>query len=94
MLISFQIHATKITTIYNGIDFADKKLFDLDDLRKEWGLSKDDFIVTMVARFDLVKCHTVAFEALKEVVQVHPNVKLLLVGDGTPIRRRCPARSC
>ncbi len=49
------------------------------------GIHKEDFVIVMVARFDPVKCHTLAFAALKEVIRLHPHVKLLLVGDG-PIR--------
>jgi L-malate glycosyltransferase len=85
MLVNFHIDSDRITTIYNGINFEEKNTYDLEGLRKEWGLHQDDFVITMVARFDPVKCHTLAFAALKEVVRTNPNVKLLLVGDG-PIR--------
>ena len=54
-------------------------------MKKELGIQKDDFIITMVARLDPVKCHTLALAALKEVVREYPFVKLLLIGDG-PIR--------
>lgn len=87
MLIEFQIEPEKITTIYNGIDFEKKKTYNLEELRNNWNLDRDDFIIAMVARFDPVKCHTLAFTSLKEVIKANPdlNIKLLLVGDG-PIR--------
>jgi L-malate glycosyltransferase len=85
MLVGFHIDHDKITTIYNGIDFSQKKNYDLVKVRNELRISLEDFVLVMVARFDPVKCHTVAFAALREVVDSHPNVKLLLVGDG-PIK--------
>ena len=86
MLVGFQIEPRRITTIYNGIDFAQKKTYDLSVIRSELGINQEeDFVVVMVARLDPVKCHTLAITAMKEVVGSHPGVKLLLVGDG-PIR--------
>ena len=85
MLVGFQIPPDKITTIYNGINFEVKKSYDLQKVRHDLGIHKEDFVIVMVARFDPVKCHTLAFSALKEVTRLHPHVKLLLVGDG-PIR--------
>ena len=63
-----------------------KKSYDLQKIRHDLGIHKEDFVIVMVARFDPVKCHTLAFSALKEVTRLHPHVKLLLVGDG-PIKR-------
>ena len=85
MLVDFDIEPEKITTIYNGIDFKKKNTYDLSKVKDELGITQDDFVIVMVARFDPVKCHTVAFAALKEVIKVYPHVKLLLIGDG-PIR--------
>ena len=86
MLVDFAIDAEKITTIYNGIDFKKKNTYDLTKAREELSIGTNEFIIVMVARFDPVKCHTLAFSAVKEVIKTHPNVKLLLIGDG-PIRK-------
>lgn len=82
MLISFNIHSSKITTIYNGIDFNEKNEYNLKKIGKNLEIENEDFIIVMVARFDPVKRHTIAFSALKEVIKFNPNVKLLLIGDG------------
>lgn len=83
MLVSFGVKPNKITTIFNGIDFSqpvEKKL-----CREDINLSINDFIIVMVARFDPVKRHALAIEAVEEVIKHHPEVQLLLIGDG-PIR--------
>lgn len=67
-----------ITTIYNGIKMpilpANEKIFD--------------FIC--VARFSKQKNHKLLLEAFKEVVISHPDVTLLLVGDGE-LKKECEA---
>ena len=55
---------------------------NLTKLKHDLGIDQKDFVIVMVARFDPVKRHTIAFTALKEVIKVNPYVKLLLVGDG------------
>ena len=82
MLIDFKVHSNKITTIYNGINFEIKRPYDLKIVKNELGLLETDFIITMVARLDPVKCHTLAISALRELVIKYPFVKLLLIGDG------------
>jgi L-malate glycosyltransferase len=80
ILIDFDIPSGKISTILNGIDF-NKKLPD-PYTREELGLEADDFVMIMAARLEPVKGHTVAFEALMQVIGSHRKVKLLLAGDG------------
>mgnify|MGYP001255366960 FL=1 len=84
MLIDFQIAPQKITTIYNGINFNDKRTYNLDELRKELNLDKTDFVIVMVARFDPVKRHSLAIRSLERVVKNNPelSIKMLLIGDG------------
>ncbi|WP_163183094.1 glycosyltransferase [Neobacillus sedimentimangrovi] len=80
MLEEFGVGTQKITTIYNGIDFSftpNKKLS-----REELKLSVEDFVILMVARLDPVKRHKLAIDAVEKAIQLHPQIKLLLVGDG------------
>jgi L-malate glycosyltransferase len=81
ILLDHHIDETKITTILNGIDF-DKELPEPFS-REELGMKKDDFIILMVARLEAVKGHKVALKAVSNLVGDRPNVKLLLVGDGS-----------
>ncbi|MEH7225034.1 glycosyltransferase family 4 protein [Bacillus sp. JJ1566] len=84
MLVEFGIKENSITTIYNGISFTEPKFERVT--REELGLTKNDFVIIMIARLHPVKGHTIAFEAVKELKRDHPNVRLVLVGDG-PIRQ-------
>lgn len=79
-LVSFGTNPSKITTIYNGIEFSklDKKRNLLS--RENVGVSDEDFVITMVARLHPIKGHELVFEALEQINQ--PKIKLLLVGDG------------
>lgn len=81
MINSFGVDKDKISTIYNGINFHE--IFNGSALSyKDLKLSPNDFVVVMVARFDPVKRHGLAIEAIKNFATKHPGVKLLLVGDG------------
>ncbi|WP_423799687.1 glycosyltransferase [Neobacillus sp. SAB-20_R2A] len=83
MMVEFGISSDKITTIFNGIDFSVPIIKEVS--RKEMKLSKEDFVILMVARLDPVKRHQLALKAVKEAIKFHPEIKLLLVGDG-PMR--------
>lgn len=83
MMIEFGVKPEKTTTILNGIDF-NKRTNDKIS-RSDLKLFEEDFVILMVARFDPVKRHELAFNALKLVINNNPNVKLILIGDG-PIK--------
>lgn len=83
MLVGFGVDKGKITTIYNGISFDEKRNVSLT--RADLQLKKDLFVIIMVARLHPIKGHEVVFAALSEIINLHPEVQLLLVGDG-PIR--------
>lgn len=69
-----------ITTIYNGISFEEtqKTFYCHEDFK----LTKNDFVMIMVGRLHPIKGHVVVFEAIKNLKEVIPNLKLLIVGDG------------
>lgn len=70
----------KITAILNGIDFRrTPEPYD----RKAFRFRDNDFLILMVARLERVKGHEMALRALKKVARAHPNVRLLLIGDGS-----------
>ena len=51
-------------------------------IRRNLEISEDTFVVGHVGRFHEAKNHEFLIEVFKEIVQVHPNSKLLLIGDG------------
>ena len=55
----------------------------LTDLRPEYGLGKDDFVVGIVARMQKHRRFEIFFEALTKVAAEVPSLKILLVGRGT-----------
>lgn len=74
----------RVSIIKNAIDI-DKFIFDKQKrkkIRKEFGLSEDEFVIGHVGRFEYQKNHRFLLETFASVVKLLPNAKLVLVGDG------------
>ena len=74
----------KFTTIYSGFDvepFVSPPRRP-EAVRAELGLKPDDIVIGKVARLFPLKGHEYLVPAAKAVIDRHPNVKFLLVGDG------------
>jgi glycosyltransferase involved in cell wall biosynthesis len=54
---------------------------DISSLKKKERL-EDDFVIGHVGRFIPAKNHHFLLQILKEILKIHPQTKLLLVGDG------------
>jgi len=81
------IPADHIEVITGGIDFPER-LADhgaRERMRAHWGLSADDFVIGHVAAFTAEKGQLDALDALLALLPKHPNIRMLLVGDG-PLR--------
>jgi L-malate glycosyltransferase len=80
ILMGLNIPEDKISVILNGIDFHLKpeRIYN----RKDFGLSKNDFVIIMIARLEAVKGHKIALEALASSLENNKNIQLLLAGDG------------
>ena len=57
------------------------------DMRPEFGLKADDFVVGIVARIQTHRRFDVLLDAMKIVSERNPKVKLLIVGRGTKMRQ-------
>lgn len=55
--------------------------------RHQFGLGPDDFVVGMIGRLFKLKGHDDLFAAAPRLLEEHPRIRFLLVGDG-PWRRR------
>ncbi|MCG3133095.1 MAG: D-inositol-3-phosphate glycosyltransferase [Planctomycetes bacterium] len=55
----------------------------LPDLRKDYGIEPEDFVVGIVARMQRHRRFEVFFEAMTQVARRVPRMKILLVGRGT-----------
>lgn len=76
-----------IEVIYNGIKplVADPK--QVKALRQDLNIPEDASIVGTVARLDPIKNQTMMIEAFSLVLKEHPNIYLLIVGDGEERQR-------
>jgi glycosyltransferase involved in cell wall biosynthesis len=75
---------SSITVIPNGIDV--KRFANTTSSRQvrrsEWHVSEESVVLGIMARIDAMKDHATLLEAVKRVLQVHSNVRLVSVGSG------------
>jgi glycosyltransferase involved in cell wall biosynthesis len=74
-------HAGRVVTVHNGIA-ARGQGTPRGKLRRELGIAVDVPVVAMVSVLREGKGHDVAFAALAQLRERHPDVRLLVVGDG------------
>lgn len=55
---------------------------EIDELRRQFGIKKDDFVILFVGRLGEEKSVDLLIEAQVSLVRTNPNCKLLIVGDG------------
>lgn len=74
----------KCTTVYSGMNVDPFLWADTHRLavRQRLGISDEDVVVGKIARLFHLKGHSDLIQAAAKVVQVHPNAKFLLIGDG------------
>jgi glycosyltransferase involved in cell wall biosynthesis len=71
-------------SLYCGVDFSHfRQPADQTNLRAELGLPPDAFVVGHVGRFSEQKNHKFLIEIAAEIARREPNMRLLLIGDGT-----------
>jgi glycosyltransferase involved in cell wall biosynthesis len=83
------IPASRIRTIYNGVNLAPflANGQDRQAIRRSLGLAATDFVAITVARLDYLKDHATAVTALARLRAEMPAARLVLVGEG-PERQR------
>jgi glycosyltransferase involved in cell wall biosynthesis len=81
---SYGMPSEKIAVIYNGIEVGtvEGRPSARDRLMKEFGIREGSLIVTTVGRLAEQKGHIFLIRAMQKLVAEHPQVVLLLVGDG------------
>ena len=81
----FPIHSRKFANIANGIDidrFATQ--VDRDEVRLQWGIRPEHFLIGTVANFRKVKNHNCLIRAFDKLSTIYPHTRLVLVGRGYP----------
>ncbi len=72
-----------VETIYNGVDARKfSPGFAQDDLRKKIQIDSEDIVIGAVGRLSPEKGLEYLISAARDVVNVYPRTKVLLVGDG------------
>ena len=71
-------------TVYSGMEVERyvSPQWSRDEVRRELGISEDDFVLGTIARLAELKGHDDLLDALEELMNQRPNLKLLWVGDG------------
>jgi len=76
------LNPDRVKVIYNGINPDLYLITNTQDLRKEIGLTENDFVIGFVGRFSVQKGIQYALEAFKIISEKFENVHLLLCGEG------------
>jgi sugar transferase (PEP-CTERM/EpsH1 system associated) len=78
----------RVTQIYNGVDTEKYSPGgDRTRIRQALGLAVNSPVLGVVARLDSIKDHPTLFSAFETVRKKHPEVQLVVVGEG-PDRKR------
>jgi glycosyltransferase involved in cell wall biosynthesis len=83
------VGSSKITVIPNGIDPAHWEVFRGNgsvEVKNTLGLSEDAILLGTVGRLVPFKGHSILLQSIAMIAENHPNVYLLIIGDG-PLRR-------
>jgi glycosyltransferase involved in cell wall biosynthesis len=81
-LIKKRIAENKIVVVQNGIEIPGFWNGNLDTLKRNFGILKDDLIVGIVGRLSIEKNHRFFIDVANRLSSIFPNLKFLIVGDG------------
>jgi len=75
----------RISVLPNGVDLSifNPNGYSRKDIREEFGLREDDFVIGLVARINPGKGQLELVRAAKRLKQKYPGLKYLLVGEAT-----------
>ena len=85
--IKWGICEVKLVQINHGLKLDVFNNFDqkeLESLKNQFGLDRDDFVIGMIARLEFWKGHKYAISAIANLVPKYPNIKLLIFGSSGP----------
>ena len=74
----------KITVIVNGVlPLREVTPEEVEAKKAELGIRDGDFVCGIAARLEHYKGHAYLLDAVKEISEKHPNIKVLIMGRGT-----------
>jgi glycosyltransferase involved in cell wall biosynthesis len=76
--------ARRVSVIHNGIDLGpfDRQETTRASARRRLDIPEEDLVLIQVARLDPLKDHPTALRAFRRVLDVRPDARLLLIGEG------------
>ncbi|MBI4775907.1 MAG: glycosyltransferase family 4 protein [Deltaproteobacteria bacterium] len=78
-----RFNPARIVSVPAGVDERRfRPVSDAEPVRREFGLSPDDFVLGIVAILRSWKGHEILLEASKQLLGRIPNLKVMIVGDG------------
>ncbi|MGD1047272.1 MAG: glycosyltransferase family 4 protein [Candidatus Krumholzibacteriaceae bacterium] len=78
------VSAARMTVIPSGIDVeAFRTAKASSGLERRWGIVKGECVIGVVAAFEAEKGHRILLRAAERVVRESPNVRFILVGEGS-----------
>ncbi len=88
---SHKVPKSKIRVIFNAVDIDEyrRRILekDPDTLKQNLGIDKNAFVIGSVSRLVRDKGHDYLIAAMPKLIKTHPNVFLLIVGDGREKKR-------
>lgn len=83
-LVDMGCDARKITTMINGVERV--RVLSSDEIafwRAKYGLTRNNFVITILARLEEYKGHKTLLEAAEICKKYYPNFRFFIVGDGS-----------
>lgn len=73
----------RVLTIPNAVDPAEFQALDNNgQVRERFGIAHKDFLAGVIGRFSPEKGHVYLIDALPQIVEAMPHLKVMLIGDG------------
>jgi glycosyltransferase involved in cell wall biosynthesis len=79
------IDSNKVSVVRNAINIRTlaSVFSDAKQIRSKLEIDEHTLVIVTVARLEKQKGHAYLIKSLKDVVKIYPNIKLVLVGDGS-----------
>lgn len=79
-----KVDPKKISVVLNGIELVNEKNTEhRNEIKEKWGITKDEFVVGMVANFNrAVKGVTYFIDAVPYILKKNSRVRFVLIGTG------------
>ena len=77
-----EIAPSRVIVIYNGFDQEEFSNVLKTDIRSEFDIGHDRFLIGVIGRFEQPKGHEVFFRSFSQVTKKNPRLHVICVGDG------------